>query len=242
MPSVFNQTFQVLHSESDPWSHMTPGAVLRRVQEIATAHCESVGINAAVYEKTHSAFLLSKISLRVTRMPSLHEKVTIQSRAYAMQHAVFQRMTSIFSSTGDVLCEADSRWVLANTESRRIYRRLPQGFPDPFLDPPGAEQHDLRLPKPGALLRLADEYAGYSRCDSNQHLNNTRYADIVCDHLPLQWFEQGPRGRMVICYHSEIPLGQSFTLFGAPTAPNAFFFRGEREGKKHFETAVTVEI
>ena len=33
---------------------------------------------------------------------------------------------------------------------------------------------------------MAEETAFYTRCDQNRHMNNTYYADIVCDHVPLE--------------------------------------------------------
>lgn len=42
----------------------TPGSVLRRAQQISTDHCNVLGLTAQVYEQTHTAFLLAKLSVQ----------------------------------------------------------------------------------------------------------------------------------------------------------------------------------
>lgn len=240
MPLVYEEDFKVLHSECDPWDRMTPGAVLRRVQEMSTAHCDTLGMDEAHYEKTHTAFMLSRISLLVQRIPTLQENIHIQTRAYGMHRAVYQRVTSLYGETGELLCEADSRWVLVDTDTRRILRAEPEGF-SPFADMPGAEEHDLSMPKMGAGEKVARCTATYSLCDRNMHMNNTRYADVVCDALPLEDLAKGPVRRMVLVYRAEIAMGHGFDLLHCQTGEGGeggHLFAAQEEGHKHFECFV----
>ena len=68
------------------------------------------------------------------------------------------------------------------TQTRRILRSAPQELPLPFMAAP-AKLLDASIQKADASF-IGDETAVYSRCDQNHHLNNTSYADILCDHLP----------------------------------------------------------
>ena len=65
----------------------------------------------------------------------------------------------------------------------------------------------------------------------NGHLNNTRYADILCDALPWSVWEQGTVQDLLLFYHREVPRGESFTLSRARTGEKQYYFNGEREGK-----------
>ena len=70
----------------------------------------------------------------------------------------------------------------------------------------------------------------------NGHLNNTRYADIVCDAVPWEVWDTAQISRF---YRSattaRYPRGESFTLRRAALPDNQFYFDGEREGKSAFE-------
>ena len=54
---------------------------------------------------------------------------------------------------------------------------------------------------------MAEETAFYTRCDQNRHMNNTYYADIVCDHVPLERIAAHAPARLAVVYHSEVPMG-----------------------------------
>ena len=230
----YEKEFTVFQFECDPWNRMTPGAVLRRVQEIGTEQSESMGLNDELYNKTHTVFMLSRISLEVYTMPVVGQKVRIQTRAYGMKRAVYHRVTSMHNEAGEKLCEADSRWVLVDTETRRILRKEPDNFSNPFVELP-EEEHSMEMPKGEGLLPFGQLCADYTLCDVNQHINNSRYADIMCDCLPIELLEQGSVKKMLLFYRSEIAMGENFQLSRAHAGKDGFYFMAEQEGKKNFE-------
>ena len=73
----------------------------------------------------------------------------------------------------------------------------------------------------------------------NGHLNNTRYADIVCDAIPWQVWDTAELQDFTISYHREVPRGESFTLRRAQLGDGSFYFDGERSGKSAFEAQMT---
>ena len=237
MPLCYEDSFRVYQFECDPWDAMTPGAVLRRVQEIATMQCESLGVNEELYKRTHTVFLLSRLSLDYYKAPAIEQQVRIETRAYGMHRAAFHRVTSLYSATGgEKLCEADTRWVLVDTAARRILRRPPEEFDHIFRDEAIAEAHDLTLPKPETPPEgLAKLEARYSLCDRNGHVNNTRYADLMCDYLPPERLKAGPPRRMLLHYHAEIPMGESFELLGAPMGERGWYFLAKQPESNNFE-------
>lgn len=241
MPLVYQEEFRVLQFECDPWDRMTPGAVLRRVQEIGTLQCELLGLTEEHYRATKTLFLLSRISLEMYAAPTIGQQVRIETRAYGMHRAVYQRVTTMYDAfTGEKLCEADSRWVLVNTETRRILRKEPEGFNSPFVEPPGAEGHSMDMLPHSSAESCGSFVAGYTLCDRNGHLNNTRYADLVCDCLPLEQLRQ-PVQKMLLFYRVEIPLGGEFELICAPVeAEESSFYVAAQDGRRtNFEAIVT---
>ncbi|MDL2254045.1 hypothetical protein LJC49_08275 [Ruminococcaceae bacterium OttesenSCG-928-I18] len=178
---------------------------------------------------------MAKLSLAIQRMPQVGETIRMETRAYGQRRALYHRVTSLHGAGGEKLCEADSRWVLINTATRRILRKPPEEFAHVYVDTPGEEEHELTLPKPGALFPIEQVRAGYTLCDRNGHMNNTKYADLICDHLPLERLRAGMPKQMLLYYHSEIPLGSLFSLCGCPVGEKGFYFLAKSEEVKHFE-------
>ncbi|MDL2294021.1 hypothetical protein LJC60_05250 [Ruminococcaceae bacterium OttesenSCG-928-D13] len=212
MPLTYQQEFNASYFECDPWDRMTPGAALRRIQEIATDQCEGLGIDPPFYARTHTAFVLSRMSLITHEMPRAKQPVQMETRAWGMRRAVYHRVTSMYDTGGRLLCEADTRWVLIDTETRRILRRPLPEFLEFFSEDPVYDEHPMQLPKCADYAQSAGMQARLSLCDRNGHLNNTRYADLMLDCLPAEKLEAGPPKRMLFYYHNEIPQGSDFEL------------------------------
>lgn len=246
MPLFYQDSFNVYQFECDAWDRMTPGAILRRVQEIGTAQTEFLGIKEEMYKNTHTAFLLSRVSLKIFNCPKFKQKIRIEARAYGIHRAVYQRVTTLYSEeTGEKLCEADSRWVLVDTESKHILRREPEGFESPFLpmDSWGEQDHEMDLKvKPTELVCQGKFNAAYSLCDRNGHINNTKYADIVCDLLPIDEFEKSGVKTMLLLYRAEIQMGKEFEIFTQKTTnldKDGYYIVAEEGKSKNFECFVT---
>lgn len=236
---AYSETFTVKAHECDAAGRMTPGAILRRVQQIGADQCSALGLTEQVHAASHTAFLLAKIAMEQRAPICAGQRMTITTKPAGAQRAVYSRCTTICTPDGAERCALDSRWVLVDTQTRRILRRPPETLPIPFAAPP-AFALDFTLPR-ADVQPDGEETAFYTRCDSNGHLNNTRYADIVCDHMPLEQMLSRAPVRMVLVYHSEVPMGRTFTLLRGQADADTWYFLGEGAGGlRHFEAALTL--
>lgn len=234
----YETEFTVAEYECDGAGQMTLGAILRRAQQIATDQCAALGLTDEVYRRTHTAFLLAKMALELRAPIRVGGRVTIATHPCDARRAVYVRHTGLYGPDGAVLCDVDSRWVLVDTQTKRILRRPPEGLPTPF---PVQEVPELDLTVcRGEAEPDGVERALYTRCDKNGHLNNTYYADIVCDHVPLEQMTARAPTRLAILYHNEVPMGTAFTLLRAQTGADRWYFCGAGDGKTHFEADLTL--
>ena len=130
----------------------------------------------------------------------------------------------------------DSRWILVDTQTRRILRKIPENFHFPFLTEQVPE-HPCKLVKSECMEHAGEQSAVYSKVDQNGHLNNTEYASIVCDLVPISQITEHPVRSMVLAYHNELRLGETMNLLMGPIE-NGYDITGEREGKPCFEANI----
>ena len=229
----FEEDFLIHDHEADCMRRFAPGAVLRRAQQVSTDHCNALGLTADVYARTHTAFLLAKLEVHWYAPLVIGDRVHAVTLPSAPQRAAYHRLTRFFKAdSGALSCEVDTRWVLVDTTTKRILRQPPQGLPIPFTLPPESASK-LELTK-APVQPVGMQMAGFSRCDVNGHLNNTQYADILCDNVPLERICQHGLSRLVLAYHREVPMGHSF-LLSRGDVENGYYFVGESDGVKHFE-------
>lgn len=234
--TTYTEKFTVYRTDGDHLGNVKLGALLRYAQQVATAHAEAVGLDDALYRKTHTAYVLAKLALHIERLPRVDEELTLLTQPENCKRAVNKRITHFYDASGAEAAVMDSRWVLIDTEKRIILRKHPEQFNDQWAADVPFEL-PIKLPRiaPEDCEVLGEQQAVYSRCDMNGHLNNTRYADIVCDAVPWEVWNTAQIRDFTISYHREVPRGECFTLRRARPAEDTFYFDGEREGKSAFE-------
>lgn len=234
----YSEQFTVAAYECDAENRMTPGAILRRAQQVATDQCDALGLTNDLYVRTHTAFLLAKTAVEFYLPIRAGQRVTITTKSSGPQRAVYVRCTTICDEAGTVLCAVDSRWILVDTQTRHILRHPPEEMKDFFVLQP-VPMMDVSIQK-GDAQPVDTQTAFYTRCDQNRHMNNTIYADIICDHVPVEQITAHAPARLVVLYHNEVPMGAQFTLSRAQIGERAWYFLGADGEKKHFEANLTL--
>ena len=237
-PDLYQVLRSVSECECDFARRLTMGGLLRLVQEASTRHCTLLNITGEDYRRTGTAFLLAKLCARIYTDIPAEAQVRLETRPTLPIRAVFHRYTTLtFPGADSPAAAVDARWVLVDIESRRILRRPPEGLHLPFTNP-SVPEFPILIPKPqGEPEATGRETAGYSRCDQNRHLNNTRYADIICDHLPLEQLRMGPLRELTICYHRELTMGHAMEILRQETEPGLFYLAGREGEQTCFEAA-----
>lgn len=240
MPGRYDSRHYISECECDFALRLTMGGLLRLTQGVATRHCTLLGITPNVYEETHTAFLLAKLCARMYQDIPAGEETEVSTMPSSPKRAVYHRYTTVRLADGALAAAVDARWVLVDTQTRRILRKAPPEFAAIFGDLSGSEEEfPVQIVKPvEALTSLGEEKALYSRCDQNGHINNTRYADIICDHLPTELFAHSPMRELRISYHRELAMGGSMELWSRQTGPKEYYFLGRSEEKDCFEAMV----
>ena len=230
----YEKEITVEQYQCDLRDQLSMGGLLRQIQQISTDHCDALGVTAQRYQEARAAFLLAKISVECLRPIAAGERLRIITRPSAPARAVYYRFTSILDQQGREICAADARWTLIDVQKRRILRNPPPELGLPFTAPV-ERTLDVSIPRPAELESMGDFTASYSRTDRNGHLNNTFYADLACDILPMELISQRPLSRMTLAYHKELRLGQSMELFRAPQGPDGWYVCGALPQGKCFE-------
>lgn len=236
---TFTETFRLAQADCDLANRAMPAALLRKAQQLAIDHCNAIGLTDDVYLRTGTAFLMAKVALEIYRPIRLGEQLRATTMPSQSKRAVYNRLTTFEDEQGQLAALYDSRWVLVDVNSRRILRQPPEGLPIAF-DQTVDKELDFgveRLPVSQGRPILA----GYSLCDCNRHINNTRYADLVCDAIDPAAMAESRVKRIVLVYHNEVPFGQEFTLAAAQGEGGYWYVQGTQEAKRCLEAAVWLE-
>ena len=205
--------FRLRVSECGANNLWRPGAILTEMQEIAGAHCDAVGCGREKLREEGIAWVVTRMSLHMERYPRMGETVRLKTFHRPVRHRFFPRYFEFLDQDGQRLGEASSLWLLMDLETRQSVAadRLPVPLPD------NRDMPEI-MPLPGNIRQLdapetvIPRRAQYTDLDSNGHVNNTKYADWLCDALGMETMGIGRIDDLLIHYNSEILPDQEVEL------------------------------
>ncbi len=207
------RTFPIRIAECDVNSFWRPGAILTELQEAATLHSASIGCGREDLLQAGIVWVVTRLSLRMHRYPAAGETVTVRTFHRPARHSFFPRYFIITDSEGRAIGEASSLWLLMDLETRQSVNadRLASAMPD---------NSDLPepLPLPGSIRSLSAPekvipwQALYTDLDPNGHVNNTKYADWLCNALGIDCMAAHQLSSLTIHFNSEVRPGQPLSL------------------------------
>lgn len=206
-------TYEILSHDTGHNGEVHPSAVCRYFQETADSQMRADGPTYRQLIAQGYAFVLSRMNVRVHRPLHAYDKVTVQTWAYNPPRGVsFERYYQMYRGE-ELVAEAGSVWALLNLYSGELCRvgavDLHYGSDEPLSIPTR-----LRLPSL-AFEEVGTHTVRYSDVDINNHMNNTRYPDMLCDHIPD--IDRLHVTGLLLHYVAEAPLGETLAVHRAYT-------------------------
>lgn len=239
---VYTNQMKVQYYDCDVNNQLKMSGVMKYMQQTSGDQLEHLGLP---YEKLHEermVFLLSKMCIKIHRMPVSSQMLTIGTAATATKGARFVREFFIDSTANNRrLVSAITLWMLVDPQTRRILR--PKGFPYPFPFNASIVDSEIRdIPIP----RLPEEGGGYltqipvrySHVDCNAHVNNSVYGDFVCDALPYDELVTRGIDTLVISFQNEAKWGDLLSMETYSLSPEKYFVFGQHNSIPCFQAVV----
>lgn len=226
----------------DLYNCCRPSALLGILQEAATD--AAVVIHASrseIVPKYHAFWMLARVWFGLDRPLRWNERLTVTTWHRGGKGAAMYRDFDL-AVEGARVGEAVSTWVLADIDTHKL-RRL-SCIPD-FADTGGGVLckekllGKLRLPEGLALAERRRLH--YSDTDINGHVNNSKYADYVCDALHM---ERLGRGHFVsslqLGYLAECLPGEEISLLAGEQDGNYYVRGADTEHVARFDAVLTL--
>ncbi len=175
------------------------------------------------------AFMLSRLDFEVYEPIVSDVMYTVSSWACEGSRATFPRNYSI-EKDGKTLVMVSSYWVLVDAENRKLLKvddiDISNYYMGEFVE---LYQDRLRIPKNVDLEEVGKKEVMYCDLDTNGHMNNTYYMDVISNYIP-----ELPAGThriksVRLHYSKEASLGDVITIFRAKTEDGKYLFKTVKE-------------
>lgn len=213
MMKTYDETFRLLTRDCDLKGTWRLSAVLEAMQEAAGAHSLLLGCGREELLRRNIVWVLSRSELHMDRYPHIGEKITLHTFPMPNRVYFFPRYYVFTDERGEMVGKAGTLWLLLDTKTRKM---LPPGDIGRLIP----DNRDLTVPMNlpatvGALQgdEFVTEYTPlYTDLDVNGHVNNTRYADWLCNILGIDQMTRSEPETVILNYNHEILPGQRVTL------------------------------
>lgn len=220
----FIKNYKTRWHDTDANRVVRPTQLLVYMQETSNAHLDSMGHNLDKLRDEHSlAFLLSKTKIAIYSPLYFPEEITVETFTAESRGYAFNRFYRILRGN-TVIAEADTTWALINLKTGQLCRA--DSFDFGFEHEPAINiglAPRFRVPHTDTLALLCERPIVYSDLDYNMHMNNTRYADMLCDYMPID--DVSRIKGISISYLHEAAYGDRIKIYGT-----------ESDGKYSFRT------
>lgn len=173
--------------DADKFCKLKLSTVLKYQQEACGKHVAIFGAPSDVLRDEHSvAFVFTKIKVTVNRLPKAHEDVVVKTWCSSLKGVRFTRNFVMYDGFGEILTESKAEVVVIDLKTRKIIRPTEIPLADRFLyndEQPNGCEYPQKIKLFEEKGQAVTRKVSFSDVDENGHMNNTVYADVMCDCL-----------------------------------------------------------
>ena len=184
---IFKKNYTTRWHDTDASRTVRPSQLLVYMQETSNAHLDAMGHNLdALRDEQGLAFILSKTRIAFCAPLHFPEDITVETFTADSRGFGFSRFYRIYRGE-ELIAAADTTWALVDLNNKQLRRvdSLDLGFEHEAPIDIGIPTR-FRVPKTEELELIGERKIVYSDLDYNMHMNNTHYADMLCDFMPIE--------------------------------------------------------
>lgn len=218
-----------------------PSGALQVLQEAGRRQMEAQKPSYEDILQSGKALMLSRIDMKIYDAAYVGERVEVTSWPCDSSRATFLRMYQM--KKGDkLIVEISSQWVLVESATRKILKVDDIDFSNYYHGPyKDLIPEKFRIPKTTQFEEVGKFHVTYSYLDSNKHMNNTYYANMLCDCVPELEAGDHRVDTMRLHYSKEAPMGETLTILRSSKGDGRYLFKTiKSDGELNVEAEITV--
>ncbi len=218
-----------------------PSGVLQVLQECGRRQMAAQKPSYQDILDTGKALMLSRLDMKIYDEVYLGEEVEVTSWPCESSRATFLRMYQM-KKGGKTAAEISSQWVLVDSALRKILKVDEVDFSNYYMGPYSELiSEKFKIPKSSDLEEAGEFRVMYSHLDSNKHMNNTYYADVLCNYVPELSAGTHRVNGMRLHYAKEAPMGDTISIKRLSAGEGRYMFKTFKEtGEVNVEAEISV--
>ena len=202
--------YSVVPENIDFRGHITIPALCGYIINAVGRNIRAEGYGVDVLARENRSWVLVRSAIEIDARPGLYAPISVSVWPVSKGGITYYRCLRLLEADGTEVGRATTEWCMLDIASRRPVT--------PETDFQNCGRHyGLPCDSPRRIRDFAPQVTderrvGYSECDFNGHLNNTRYIEMFYDLLPEEMIETCSRIRIDMNYRKEVGRGARLSL------------------------------
>ena len=226
--------------DCDLKSKLRPSGVMDFFQDIAWMHAEDIGVGYEATKNNNLFWIILYEQFEVaSRLPKFAEEITVNTWPKKSGKIELEREYEIRDKENNLLVKGISNWALIDCTSRRIARADRMSFDGEFNPNNNYNEKQKRKLNLEELeyTKIYDYKVLYTDIDTNYHMNNTKYMDIIYN---MNVINDKPFKHIEIAFINEAYYNDIINV-GYYEKDSKHYFIGKCNDKLCFEAVITLE-
>lgn len=223
-PEILEHNVKIYSYLVDDEMNLSMPALFGLIQEISSEHVNKCNIGWQNLKKSNLFWVLSKIHIKIARLPKWSEEIIIRTWGKCHDLLVNPRDYEMEDNEGNLMLKATSSWVILDAENGKI-KKLEE-FDDRLVYP--KEKEDAittrapKVPKIDIQEECNFNIVLNSDIDMNKHVNNAHYVQWALDSVNQIFRQTHHLVEVVINYLSQAKLGDYYGIISKHIAENEY--------------------
>lgn len=215
MSYYFNTDFVIDYDYVDKTNKLTYKGFLKYLCDAGSRHSDEAGYGLKDFNRTHLVWLVLNWKLKIYKRPLSNEKIHITTWSSGADRVCSYRDYKMFNENNELICIATSKWALYDLVKgslAKITSELIEAYHT--TDEHIFENVNFKLREPDSSYISTYDYNIMRRdIDTNNHVHNSNYLDIVNEVLPENIYENLSFENIEVMYKSQALYGNSVKAF-----------------------------
>lgn len=220
----FEKEFHISSFDTDIHGRAKITTLCNFLQEIANNHVNSLQCGIDHLASNNLAWVLSRLSIKVDRLPHWKENIRIQTWPVGIEGPFALRDFRILDKKNQIISKATSAWLVVKISNRRPQNPMPI-VKKMMLKPDRSivGEKPKKIPQLNTPAKIEKYRVHFSDLDINQHVNNVKYIKWLVDCCPQDVQINSSIKELEINFLHEAKLGDHLEIFRETDGKDLFF-------------------
>ncbi len=212
MKNTLEQSYTVSSFQVDPNGKARLAALANFLQETAYKHADSLQLGYRQLAGNNSAWILSRMRIRVIEYPDWDEELTVETWPHGIEKLFAMRDFRIRNNDGLTIAEASTAWLMVDSETHRPLRIPPDFISIEIRSDSVFEQSPGKIQMPPGMTVCDTRTVKYADLDVVGHVNNVKYIEWCIDAIDPDLVMKQGISDFSINFISEARLGEQVEI------------------------------